>query len=132
MAIILRKNAIAVMLSTTAIMITNVQVCSAFSLPIFTEQKAMQRTTPSKTEGVEIELPDFDELFGRIQDVSPLARMSIEGEEGGLDVADQKCKFFVPSYTYEVVRIIDTSCNRKLNPYHSHCHDFLLTIYTHS
>lgn len=90
MAIILRKNKIAVMLSTTAIMITNVQVCSAFSLPIFTEQKAMQRTTPSKTEGVEIELPDFDELFGRVQDVSPLARMSIEGEEGGLDVADQK------------------------------------------
>jgi len=62
---------------------------SSFSMPIFTQQPAMQRTTPSKTDGVEIELPDFDELFGRIKEVSPLAAMAIDGKEGGFAVADQ-------------------------------------------
>ena len=46
----------------------------------------------SKTEGVEIELPDFDEFFGRIQAVSPLARLVIEGggsgEGGGFAAVD--------------------------------------------
>lgn len=65
---------------------------SAFSVPMFKEQIAMQRTTPSKTDGVEIELPDFDELFGRIQEVSPLANMAIDGERGGFGVADAQYK----------------------------------------
>ena len=52
----------------------------------------MQKTTPSKTEGVEIELPNFDELFNRIREVSPLCNMAIDGELGGFDVADEKCK----------------------------------------
>ncbi len=59
---------------------------------MFTQQKAMQLTTPSKTDGVEIELPNFEELFGRIAEVSPLARLAIEGGEGGIDVAHKKCK----------------------------------------
>ncbi len=54
----------------------------------------MQRTTPSKTDGVEIELPDFDELFHRIVEVSPLAGLAISGEGGGFSVADEKCKLF--------------------------------------
>lgn len=62
---------------------------SSFSMPMFTQQRAMQRTTPSKTDGVEIELPDFDELFGRIKEVSPLAAMALEGREGGFAIADQ-------------------------------------------
>ena len=69
-------------------------VVSAFSMPMFTQHRAMQRTTPSKTEGVEIELPDFDELFGRIKEVSPLAAMAIDGKEGGFAIADQMCKYF--------------------------------------
>jgi len=52
----------------------------------------MARTTPSKTDGVEVELPDFDELFKRIGEVSPLSVMAFTGEEGGFDVADEKCK----------------------------------------
>ena len=52
----------------------------------------MQRTTPSKTDGVEIEIPNFDEFFGRIREVSPLAAMAIDGQTGGFDVADEKCK----------------------------------------
>lgn len=51
---------------------------SAFSMPMFTEHAALKRTTPSKTEGVEIELPNFDELFSRIKEVSPLAKMVID------------------------------------------------------
>lgn len=66
---------------------------SAFSMPMFTQQRAMQRTTPSKTDGVEIELPDFDELFGRIREVSPLAAMAIDGKDGGFAVADQMRKY---------------------------------------
>lgn len=44
----------------------------------------LQRTTPSKTSGVEIELPDFDEMFGRIQAVSPLAHLAISGNGAGV------------------------------------------------
>jgi len=65
-------------------------VVSAFSMPMFTEQKAMRRTTLSKTDGVEIEIPDFDEFFGRIREVSPLAAMTIDGQVGGFDAADEK------------------------------------------
>lgn len=55
-----------------------------FTSPIFQEAVPLQRTTPSKTSGVEIELPDFDEMFSRIQTVSPLARLAISG--GGTGV----------------------------------------------
>jgi hypothetical protein len=37
-----------------------------------------QRTAPTTTGGHDIELPDFDELFGRIKQVSPLARKVLE------------------------------------------------------
>lgn len=63
-----------------------------FGSPIFQEVATLQRTAPSKTEGVEIELPDFDEMFGRIQTVSPLARLAVEGggsgEGGGFGKVD--------------------------------------------
>lgn len=52
---------------------------AAFSGPIFQKTATLQRTAPSKTAGVEIELPDFEELFGRIKTVSPLAKLAIEG-----------------------------------------------------
>lgn len=56
------------------------------------EAPALQRTAPSKTEGVEIDLPNFDELFNRIQQVSPLARLAIQGGTGGFDNADYSSK----------------------------------------
>jgi len=91
MTIFKRSTVIAVMLNMNALSSRSL-VC-AFSMPMFTEQRAMQRTTPSKTDGVEIEIPDFDELFGRIREVSPLAAMAIDGQDGGFDIADQKCKY---------------------------------------
>ena len=39
---------------------------------------SQQIKAPSLQEGVEIELPDFDELFKRIQLASPLAKIAIE------------------------------------------------------
>ena len=90
MTLLKRSTIIAIVLSTKAL--SSSSLVSAFSMPMFTEQRAMQRTTPSKTDGVEIEIPDFDELFGRIREVSPLAAMAIDGQDGGFDVADQKCK----------------------------------------
>ncbi len=70
---------------------------SAFSSPIFQESVALQRTAPSKTEGIDIELPDFDEFFDRIQAVSPLARLAINGggsgEGGGFAAVDDSGKF---------------------------------------
>jgi hypothetical protein len=69
----------------------------AFSSTLFPQAPTAQQTAPSKTEGVEIELPDFDDLFGRIQQVSPLARVAIEGGEingkRGFAAIDNICKF---------------------------------------
>ena len=70
-----------------------------FSSVLFHDTPTLQRTTPSKSAGVDIELPDFDELFDRIQQVSPLARDVIAragtASEGGLGFAsvDDTCKF---------------------------------------
>jgi hypothetical protein len=61
----------------------------SFSATMFHEKASMQKTTLSKTEGVEIELPNFEELFNRIQQVSPLAKLAITGEEGGFETADK-------------------------------------------
>lgn len=64
---------------------------------MFQEAVPLQRTTPSKTSGVEIELPDFDEMFNRIQTVSPLARLAIQGGGtgvgGGFAAIDDTSKF---------------------------------------
>ena len=69
----------------------------AFSNTLFQQAPTQQKTFPSKTEGVEIELPDFDELFERIQLVSPLARVAVEGGEidgkRGFEAIDKSCKF---------------------------------------
>jgi len=63
---------------------------------MFQEQVGMQQRTLSKTDGVEIELPDFNELFNRIQQVSPLARLAINGggsgESKGFAAVDDTCK----------------------------------------
>lgn len=56
---------------------------AAFTSPIFQKTAALQKTAPSKTEGVEIELPDFEEFFGRIKAVSPLAKLAFEGGGSG-------------------------------------------------
>lgn len=87
-----QKKTSVVMLSVfLTVVATSITPASAFgTIPMFTQQKAMQLTTPSKTDGVEIELPNFEELFGRIAEVSPLARLAIEGGEGGIDVAHKK------------------------------------------
>ena len=54
-----------------------------FSSPVFQEVHTLRKYEPSKTEGVEIELPNFDELFGRIREVSPLANNIISGQHEG-------------------------------------------------
>lgn len=45
-------------------------------------------TKKTKT-GVEIELPDFDELFGRIEKVSPLAHLAMHNRDGGFFALDE-------------------------------------------
>lgn len=69
---------------------TQIRSCHGFSVPMFQEHLLTQNSVPSKTEGVEIDLPDFDELFGRIQQVSPLARMAINGGYGGFENVDDQ------------------------------------------
>lgn len=72
--------------------------CNAFTAPIFQESAALQKTAPSKTKGIEIELPDFDEFFNRIQIVSPLAKLAFEGggsgEGGGFAKVDDTCEYY--------------------------------------
>lgn len=57
-----------------------VNSADAFSNALFQQAPTEQLTFPSKTpDGIEIELPNFDELFGRVEQVSPLARVAIAG-----------------------------------------------------
>jgi len=62
----------------------------SFQIPLFT---ATPKIVPSKVEGTTISLPNFEELFGRIQTVSPLARHLINGGDGGLDAMDSEDVF---------------------------------------
>lgn len=93
---ITRSAAIAVFFTVTA----PLNVLS-FTATMWQEAPAMQRTAPSKTEGVEIELPNFDELFNRIQQVSPLARLAMEGGTGGFANADYNCKLNFMQTTHQ-------------------------------
>lgn len=76
---------------------------NAFSTAIFQESITSQRTAPSKIEGVEIELPNFDELFGRIQQVSPLARLAMQRaqthDKKGFVAADYDSKYLFVGIT---------------------------------
>lgn len=74
--------------------LTLVPSASAFGNALFQSAPTAQQTLPTNKDGVEIELPDFGELFGRIQQVSPLARVLIEGNGGnkGFEAVDPKCK----------------------------------------
>jgi hypothetical protein len=57
---------------------------SAFSTALFPETtSAKQQTFPTKDQGEAIELPNFDELFGRIQQVSPLSRVVLQDQKSG-------------------------------------------------
>ena len=61
------------------------------------------RTNPFKEQGIDIELPDFRQLFDKIQNVSPLARSIINGEaiqKGLKDIAgiDDKGTFVYPTH----------------------------------
>ena len=73
-------------------------VVDGFSSPVFQETHHLRKQMPSKTEGVEIELPNFDELFGRIRQVSPLADKILSGDHQGkgLQEIDDIRKFDIP------------------------------------
>jgi hypothetical protein len=90
----------------TVVFISLAAPAQAFSSTLFQQAPTAQQTFPSKTDGVEIELPDFDELFGRIQQVSPLARVAIEGGEingkRGFAAVDKTCKL-----TIRISRILE-------------------------
>lgn len=52
---------------------------AGFGNALFQKAPVDQQTFASKTPNrVEIELPNFEELFDRVQEVSPLARLAIE------------------------------------------------------
>ena len=83
------------LVTTLALLAASASVTTAFSSStLFQEQISQQKLAPSKTEGVDIELPDFDELFGRIEHVSPLARTVIRkletGEEKGFAASSKR------------------------------------------
>lgn len=68
----------------------------SFSSPIFATEHATasRKVAPSINPNVNIELPDFDELFGRIQAVSPLARTIVNREKYlGFEAADKNDPF---------------------------------------
>lgn len=61
--------------------------CFGFAPSLF---QPAQRTVPTTTGGHDIELPDFDELFGRIKQVSPLAKKVLEGHSADHDSTSQE------------------------------------------
>ena len=68
-----------------------------FSSTLFQEKLSQQVLAPAVQPGVEIELPDFDELFLRIRETSPLARVALDGGElngkrGLAALEDSECK----------------------------------------
>jgi len=68
---------------------------AAFGSALFQEVPTLQQTFRSSAGEVDIELPDFDELFERIQQVSPLARSVISGnnhQKKGFEGIDDHCK----------------------------------------
>jgi hypothetical protein len=90
----------------------------AFSSALFQETPTMQRKAPSKMEGIEFELPDFEELFQRIQLVSPLARSVITGysannERGFKGIVDHcKCFFLDTRFTLFFCGSTSSALNR--------------------
>mmetsp|Transcript_12944 Transcript_12944/g.18558 ORF Transcript_12944/g.18558 Transcript_12944/m.18558 type:complete len:349 (-) Transcript_12944:93-1139(-) len=63
-------------------------LASAFQSPFFVAPTSEATKVPTKTKGVEIEMPNFDELFANIQKLSPLAKLAIESKEGGFASID--------------------------------------------
>ena len=69
---------------------------------LFQERPAARLTVPSKNlPAAEIELPDFVELFRRLQQVSPLAASVLQGKQQqqppdkrGFAAVDDTCKCF--------------------------------------
>ena len=86
------------MLSALAVLVLVLATATsvdAFSSALFQESPALKTTAPSLYDGVDVELPDFDELFNRIQQVSPLARQIIDGAAPGwrgFGFVDDSCK----------------------------------------
>ena len=79
-----------------------------FSNTLFQELVTEQLTFPSRTPSrIEIELPNFDELFTRVQTVSPLARVAMMEQQQkqeelmsgdkkrrrGFDAIEPSCKY---------------------------------------
>jgi len=80
------------------VLVSGATSVSAFSTALFPKTaSAPQQTFPTKDQGEEIELPNFDELFGRIQQVSPLARVALDDTSSsdgprGFAAVDDSCK----------------------------------------
>jgi len=75
----------------------------AFSTPLFQQAVSAQETFPTNQEK-EIELPNFDELFGRIKQVSPLARAVIEKiEPDGVRGFDAIDKSWAPDLKWKTI-----------------------------
>jgi len=68
-------NLIVLLVGTT----TSVHAFGTALFPV--SSSAQQQTFPTKDQREEIELPNFDELFGRIKQVSPLARTILDDQE---------------------------------------------------
>lgn len=66
---------------TTLLVIVAASCAHGFICALFQKSPtSMQRKAPSKMEGITFDLPDFEELFERIQQVSPLDLASIMSE----------------------------------------------------
>jgi hypothetical protein len=75
-----------------------IYIRTASGYSVFSSQESKRSSVPSQTDNVNIELPDFDVLFHQIREVSPLACMAFDCQEGGFAVSDEKCKLILILY----------------------------------
>lgn len=68
--------------------LANVRETLGFAATVFQPTPTLQHKVPSRSDGVDIELPNFDELFSRMKVVSPLLRNVVDRKSGGLAAID--------------------------------------------
>lgn len=61
----------------------------AYQSPIFPEDETKKHNTPSSVDNINIELPDFCQLYERIRYVSPLAALVLDNKDGNFQSADK-------------------------------------------
>ena len=86
---LLRNTIIFISITTTwSFSVISTTKTNAYQSPVFPNDET-KRTTPSAVDNIDIELPDFEQLYERIRYTSPLACMVMDNVDGDFQKADE-------------------------------------------